>query len=81
MFLSTSQDFGLISKIFFINYRAINISVPISLKANLKLQVKAVTQSPGLCYAGCYAKLFYANKKRRKCYTGTRYNASYKVVR
>ena len=44
----------------------------------LKLQVQTVTQSPGVCYAGCYAKLFYINKKRRKCYTETRYNASYK---
>ena len=32
----------------------------------------------GICYAGCYARLFYVNKKRRKCYTETRYNASYK---
>lgn len=29
----------------------------------------------------CHASLFYVNKKRRKCYTETRYNASYKVVR
>ena len=46
----------------------------------LKLQVQAVTQSLKFCYAGCYARLFYVNKKRRKCYTETRYNASYKIV-
>ena len=44
----------------------------------LKLQVQAVTQSHLICHAGCYARLFYVNKKRRKCYTETRYNASYK---
>ena len=47
----------------------------------LIIQVQAVTQSLWLCYAGCYARLFYVNKKRRKCYTETCYNASYKVVR
>ena len=50
-------------------------SVPISLKSNLKLQVQAVTQSLKFCYARCYARPFYVNKKRRKCYTETRYNA------
>ena len=42
------------------------------------LQVR-VTQSLKLCYAGCYARLFHVNKKRRKCYTETRYDAFYFV--
>ena len=44
-------------------------------------EIIRVTQSLKFCYAGCYARLFFVNKKRRKCYTETRYNASYKVVR
>ena len=53
-----------------------------AIRPNLDLVLKfRVTQSLKLCYAGCYARLFYVNKKRRKCYTETRYNASYKVVR
>ena len=44
-------------------------------------EIVCATQSLKLCYAECYARLFYVNKKRRKCYTETRYNASYKVVR